>query len=192
MIKGESTHIISTEHVRNHLQFLALTLCMCGFALLYSDESDSPEVARLVGLSPAYGPFFDSAQRALYATNPFDEPSEASNISDGYFVPNLICMAFVQVHLVPHSKCQAALVSKSLPAMLVYFWVSLLWQATVAPCAAPSRVYSKLTREPVQSVLSPLIGISVSLARSLSFIIRPSFAFTFRYHWRWLCALGET
>lgn len=75
MIKGDSTQIISTEHVRNHLQFLALTLCMCGFALLYSDESDFPEVGRLVGLSPAYGPFFDSAQRALWATNPFDEPT---------------------------------------------------------------------------------------------------------------------
>ncbi|PWN35682.1 uncharacterized protein FA14DRAFT_189621 [Meira miltonrushii] len=75
MIVGESTQIISTEHVRSHLQFLALTLCMCGFALLYSDESDFPEVGRLVGLSPAYGPFFDSAQRALSATNPFDEPT---------------------------------------------------------------------------------------------------------------------
>jgi hypothetical protein len=75
MIKPETTQLISTEHVRNHLQFLALTLCMCGFALLYSDESDFPEVARLVGLSPAYGPFFDAAQRALSATNPFDEPT---------------------------------------------------------------------------------------------------------------------
>jgi hypothetical protein len=72
------SRLVNKDNVRHHLQFLALLLSICALADLLSNEPDFSDVAKEVGVSPLYPLFFDASQRALNASNPFEDPTLCS------------------------------------------------------------------------------------------------------------------
>lgn len=65
----------SESDPKRHLQFLGLLLAMIALTLYFGEVDEFSDVTAHVGQSPAYGVFLDASQRAISASNPFDEPN---------------------------------------------------------------------------------------------------------------------